>query len=204
MKNPEICAIFAIGPNNVIGIGDKMPWHSKQDFYHYKQITKGYPCIFGERTFFGLPKYPLKDRLNIVVSYNYPDHNIVLCTEKNKLDEESYFYTGSYIEAPSVLEAIDFASNYSKIFICGGSSIYKYCLENDLVDTIYLTEVESEDLREKIYKDPSAYIKFPIDIQKYLAKNWSYEDIYYDPYVLPKEDNDILVKFTKWTKCKNR
>ena len=33
---PEVCAIFAIGPDNVIGIDDKMPWHSKKDFYHYK------------------------------------------------------------------------------------------------------------------------------------------------------------------------
>ena len=48
----EVCAIFAIGPDNVIGIEDKMPWHSRQDFYHYKKTTMGYPCLFGDRTFF--------------------------------------------------------------------------------------------------------------------------------------------------------
>jgi hypothetical protein len=36
----EIAAIFAVGPNDVIGIKDKMPWHSKQDFYHFKKVTK--------------------------------------------------------------------------------------------------------------------------------------------------------------------
>jgi dihydrofolate reductase len=193
---PEICAIFAVGPDNVIGIEDKMPWHSKKDFYHYKQVTKGYPCIFGERTFLGLPKYPLPDRLNICVNLGYETTSVIRTIEtKNgkKVD------TGSYLEVPTIEDAIALTSNYSKVFICGGRSIYKYCLENNLVDTIYLTEVESEDLSEEIQKDPNKYIRFPLDIKEYVKK-WDCEDIYYDPMILPKEDNDIMVKFTKWIK----
>lgn len=193
---PEICAIFAIGPDNVIGIEDKMPWHSKQDFYHYKQVTKGYPCIFGERTFLGLPKYPLPDRLNICVNLEYK-HSAIVYTTKNKKDKT--IFTGGYLTVPSIEEAIGLSCNYSKIFICGGRSIYKYCLENNLIDTIYLTEVESESLSEQINKDPEKYIRFPLDIKKYL-KGWNYTDVFYDPALLPQEDNDIIVKFTKWTK----
>lgn len=189
---PEICAIFAIGPDNVIGIEDKMPWHSKKDFYHYKQVTKGYPCIFGERTFYGLPKYPLQDRLNIVVNAKSKGDTVLYKKEKDKI-------VGSFIETNSIENAIALCSNYSKIFICGGRSIYNYCLENKLVDTIYLTEVESEDLSEKIEKDPDKYIRFPLDIKNYIKK-WDKEEIYYDPMVLPKEDSDIMVKFYKYTK----
>lgn len=195
---PEICAIFAIGPDNVIGIEDKMPWHSKKDFYHYKQITNGYPCIFGERTFLGLPKYPLPNRLNICVNLGYETTSVIHTVEtKNgkKID------TGSYLEVPTIEDAIALTSNYSKIFICGGRSIYKYCLENNLIDTIYLTEIESEDLSEQIQKDPDRYIRFPIDIKKYV-KNWNCDDIFYDPAILPQEDNDIMVKFLKYTKVK--
>lgn len=195
---PEICAIFAIGPDNVIGIEDKMPWHSKKDFYHYKQITNGYPCIFGERTFLGLPKYPLPNRLNVCVNLGYETTSVIRTVEtKNgkKID------TGSYLEVPTIEDAIALTSNYSKIFICGGRSIYKYCLENNLIDTIYLTEVESEDLSEQIQKDPDRYIRFPIDIKKYV-KNWNCDDIFYDPAILPQEDNDIMVKFLKYTKAK--
>lgn len=195
---PEICAIFAIGPDNVIGIEDKMPWHSKKDFYHYKQVTNGYPCIFGERTFLGLPKYPLPNRLNICVNLGYETTGVIRTMEtKNgkKVD------TGSYLEVPTIEDAIALTSNYSKIFICGGRSIYKYCLENNLIDTIYLTEVESEDLSEQIQKDPDKYIRFPIDIKKYV-KNWNCDDIFYDPAILPQEDNDIMVKFLKYTKAK--
>jgi len=194
----EICAIFAIGPDNVIGIDDKMPWHSKKDFYHYKQVTNGYPCIFGERTFLGLPKYPLPNRLNVCVNLGYETTSVIRTMEtKNgkKID------TGSYLEVPTIEDAIALTSNYSKIFICGGRSIYKYCLENNLIDTIYLTEVESEDLSEQIQKDPDKYIRFPIDIKKYV-KNWDCDDIFYDPAILPQEDNDIMVKFLKYTKVK--
>lgn len=195
---PEICAIFAIGPDNVIGIEDKMPWHSKKDFYHYKQVTNGYPCIFGERTFLGLPKYPLPNRLNVCVNLGYETTSVIRTVEtKNgkKID------TGSYLEVPTIEDAIALTSNYSKIFICGGRSIYKYCLENNLIDTIYLTEVESEDLSEQIQKDSNKYIRFPIDIKKYV-KNWNCDDIFYDPAILPQEDNDIMVKFLKYTKAK--
>lgn len=194
---PEICAIFAIGPDNVIGIEDKMPWHSKKDFYHYKQVTKGYPCIFGDRTFFGLPKYPLTDRLNIVVKLDIPGASVIQTSQKDKKGKVEY--TGGFIEIPSIETAINFASNYSKIFICGGRSVYKYCLENKLIDTIYLTKVESEDLSEEIAKDPEKYIRFPIDIEKYV-KGWNCDDIFYDPAILPQEDSDIMVKFLKYTK----
>lgn len=193
---PEICAIFAIGPDNVIGIDDKMPWHSKKDFYHYKQVTNGYPCIFGERTFLGLPKYPLPNRLNICVNLDYKNTAIIHTIEtKNgkKVD------TGSYLEVPTIEDAIALSSNYSKIFICGGRSIYKYCLENNLIDTIYLTEVSSETLSDKINENPDRYVRFPIDIKKYI-KNWNYTDIFYDPKLLPTEDDDIFVKFIKYTK----
>ena len=195
---PEICAIFAIGPDNVIGIKDKMPWHSKKDFYHYKQVTNGYPCIFGERTFLGLPKYPLPNRLNICVNLDYKN-TVVIHTTETKNGKQ--IDTGCYLEVPSIENAIALSSNYSKIFICGGRSIYKYCLEKKLIDTIYLTEVESEDLSEKIAQDPDKYIRFPIDIKNYV-KNWDCNDIFYDPAILPQEDSDIMVKFLKYTKNK--
>jgi len=196
----EICAIFAIGPDNVIGIEDKMPWHSKQDFYHYKQMTKGYPCIFGDRTFFGLPDYPLKNRLNIVVSFEYKAGQAVWIGKKN--EDETKEWLGGIIQMPSLEDAVAFASNYSKIFICGGRSIYKYCLENNVVDKIYLTKVESKTLSEDITKDPDKYIRFPLDIEEY-TKDWNCKELNYSNEELPEEEGDILVKFYEYTKIKN-
>lgn len=185
----EVCAIFAIGPDNVIGIEDKMPWHSKQDFYHYKNTTMGYPCLFGDRTFFGLPKYPQAGRYNIVCNPEY---------KTEVIDTEN----GQYIKVASVEEGIKLAEvfGHKKIFICGGRSIYKYCLENNFIDTIYLTQVDSDDMIKKITCDPDKYIRFPIDIVKYLNEGWNVEFINYPDDVLPKETSDIQVKFLKCTK----
>lgn len=194
----EVCAIFAIGPGGVIGIDDKMPWHSRQDFYHYKQITKGYPCIFGDRTFFGLPKYPLTDRLNIVVKSGIKENSVIQTIIKTE-EEPFVLFTGGYIEIQDIETAIQFASNYSKIFICGGRSVYKYCLENEIVDSIYLTSVTSEELFNKVNTDPDRYVYFPINLSEYL-KDWDCTEITYSS--LPKEDGDISVKFYKYTKNK--
>ena len=192
----ELCAIFAIGPDNVIGIEDKMPWHSKQDFYHYKQVTNGYPCIFGDKTFFGLPKYPLPNRLNLVVSLDYQNPQTVWVGE-NKEDHQEWL--GGFVEMPKIEDAVAFASNYSKIFICGGRSIYKYCLEAEVIDIIYLTTVESKTLEDQIKANPDKYIRFPIDIFDYLiTNNWKSEEIIYDN--LPEEEGDIKVKFIKWSR----
>lgn len=67
MATKEIATILAVGPKNIIGKGDKLAWHSKVDFEHFKDLTNGNPCLFGATTFYGLPTYPLKNRLNIVL-----------------------------------------------------------------------------------------------------------------------------------------
>ena len=125
----KLCMIMAIGPEGVIGKGDKLAWHSKNDFYHFIQQTKGWPCIFGATTFYGLPKYPLKNRLNIVLDLDCEKTGLV--TGAN----------GSWLETNNLDTALDLTKSYDKVFICGGKSIYKYCLDNNLIDEIYLTKI---------------------------------------------------------------
>ena len=71
-----VCGIVAIGPDNVIGRDGKMPWYSKRDFYHFRNTTVPWPCIFGRNTFDGLTKKPLPNRLNIVCSSVYKNELI--------------------------------------------------------------------------------------------------------------------------------
>ena len=135
-----------------------------------------------------------------MVKFGIKENSVVQTMTKSE-KEPFVTFTGGYVEMQDIETAIQFASNYSKIFICGGRSVYKYCLENNLIDTIYLTEVSSENLEEQINQNPDKYIRFPLDIKKYVKK-WDYDEIFYDPAVLPPEDNDIMVKFMKYTKNK--
>lgn len=191
IQKNKVCAIFAIGPNNIIGIGDKLPWKSKKDFIFFKKTTSGYPCIFGDRTFFGLPEYPLKNRLNIVCNPNFTEGIV-----KND--------SGFYIQENSIENAINLVNNYKKIFICGGASIYKYCLENNLIDVVYLTRIESKELKLDDENNPNKYIKFPLNIEEVL-KTWECTEIdkyeFLDTKFLYIKENLIDdIKFLKYSK----
>lgn len=184
----KICMIMAIGPKDVIGKGNKLAWHSKNDFYHFVQQTNGWPCIFGATTFYGLPKYPLKNRLNIVIDIDCKKTETVVGQD------------GSWIQTNDINKISDLTKNYEKIFICGGKSIYKYFLDNNLIDEIYLTRISTPDnsLEEEIDKNPEEYVYFPIDLEEYL-KTWRAEKIEYNEGIVPENYLCDFLKFTKYT-----
>lgn len=183
-KKQTICAIVAVGPDNVIGLDGGMPWHSKQDFYHFKTMTIGNPCIFGKTTFFNLPKYPLPKRPNIVCSSSY----------KNELNGDVYY-------ASSLESALKHCVEYSQVFICGGGALYKYALTQDLIDIMYLTKIASPELVKQIAQNPNAYARFPFDITTFFnAPKWSSEQIIYPDGVLPAEHPGVVAQFLKYTR----
>ena len=176
----KVNMIVAIGPDNVIGYKDKLAWHSKLDLQHIKEQTKGCPVIFGATTFFGLPKYPLPNRLNIVL-----DNSLYKVFYVNAL----YIKNGGYVEATSVENALNFCKNFDEVFICGGASIYKYCLENNLIDCAYITKVQCQ------LEDRNDYIRFPFDINTYL--NYEKWDVKLEEVVL---DDNARLEFWKYIK----
>jgi len=60
-------AIVAASENNVIGVGQDIPWHLPDDFKYFKAHTTGFPIIMGKNTWLTFPK-PLPNRLNVVLS----------------------------------------------------------------------------------------------------------------------------------------
>jgi len=64
----EIIIIVAMAENRVIGRDNAMPWSIKGNLAHFKEMTMGWPCIMGRKTWESLPKKPLPGRLNIVIS----------------------------------------------------------------------------------------------------------------------------------------
>jgi dihydrofolate reductase len=102
--------ISAVAKNGVIGRSNgEIPWHSKEEFQHFKNTTFGYPIIMGRVTFDTLGK-PLKGRLNIIISRNenlkikYPEIKIF-----NSLDAAYTFCE---------------QQKNDRIFIIGGAKIY--------------------------------------------------------------------------------
>ena len=139
-----VCGIVAIGPDDVIGKNGVMPWYSRKDFYHFRALTTPFPCVFGKTTFENLPLHPLPNRLNIVCSSAYKNEFI-----------NGIFY------ANSVESAIQYCGK-DYMFICGGNQIYKYVLDKDLIDIMYITKIYDEKLSQNVKLTTDDYVRFPI------------------------------------------
>ena len=134
---------YAIGKNGGI------PWSCPQDMKWFKDTTIGHAVIMGRKTFDSLKK-PLKDRINIVIT----SKDIVTNSE------EKIYAVKSVEEAISLAKSL----TMNDIFIIGGASIYKYALEHDLVDKIYI------DYLSEIVEDADAF--FPL-----FQNNYSWDEV---------------------------
>ncbi|OGI11419.1 MAG: hypothetical protein A2Y40_09500 [Candidatus Margulisbacteria bacterium GWF2_35_9] len=132
----QIIVIVAVAQNNIIGKDGDIPWRIREDFLHFKKHTTGHPCVMSDVCYESLPEKsrPLPNRENIVLSFN-PDY---------KPDQTTVFNDFN--------KAIDYckSKNEEKIFITGGSSIYRLGLK--IADTFLLT---------RLHKDIEGDVSFP-------------------------------------------
>ena len=70
-SNVKLSLIVARGLNNVIGVSGQLPWRLKSDLMFFKQVTLGSPIIMGRKTWESLPRRPLPDRENIVMTRDW-------------------------------------------------------------------------------------------------------------------------------------
>ena len=133
--------IVAIGKNNVIGKGNELPWHYKEDLAYFKKTTMNQTVIMGEATFKSILSYinkPLPGRTSIIATLS------------------GYTYPG--VETTN--DIITFLKQYPKdkeIFIIGGKIIYDLTL--DVADRLYITHIDKEYEGDVFFKD--------IDYSKY-------------------------------------
>ena len=63
--------IIACDPKGGIGFNGKLPWTNLQgDLLRFKELTTGKVILMGRNTWESLPKKPLPNRINVVVSSN--------------------------------------------------------------------------------------------------------------------------------------
>lgn len=127
--------IVAIGKNNVIGIGNKLPWHYKEDMQYFKKTTLNKSVIMGEATFKSILSYinkPLPKRTSVIATL------------------DGYTYPG----VESTDDIITYLESYPKdkeIFIIGGKIIYDLTI--DLADRLYITHVNKEYEGDVFFKE---------------------------------------------------
>ena len=120
-----ISLIVAKADNDVIGAGNKMPWHIPSELAHFKQRTMGKPMIMGRKTFESLGRV-LPGRPHVVIS-----------RQSLQLPENCY-PVRSLDEAIARARSLN-AAPYDEVVVIGGAEIYRQVLP--LADTLYVTEV---------------------------------------------------------------
>ena len=110
--------------NGVIGKDGALPWRIPEDMRHFKALTIGKPCIMGRKTWDSLPRKPLPDRQNIVVT------------------RDEGFHADGAVVAHSLDEAFKVAGVAQEVCVIGGEEIYKAALPR--ANLIQLTQVHSD------------------------------------------------------------
>ena len=114
-----ISIIVAIAENYAIGKKGDLLCHMPADLKHFKDITSGKTVMMGERTFFSLPKHPLPNRRNIVLT-----------------DVAGKTFEGA--EAVySIDEMVKCIQGEEEAFVIGGGMVYRQMMP--LADKLYIT-----------------------------------------------------------------
>ncbi len=117
--------IWAMDENNLVGKGDRIPWHIKEDLLYYKSKTKGQTVLMGDTTYYSLKGY-YKDK-------PLPYGKIYVATIDKQLKIEG---------VEMVYDIISFLENNTEenLWVVGGATIYKLSLP--YADRLYISFIK--------------------------------------------------------------
>lgn len=113
--------IVAISENNAIGKAGDLLCHLPNDLKHFKEITTGATVVMGKKTFSSLPRRPLPNRRNIVLTRDV-----------------AFVYDNTEV-AHSIQELEQMVQTDNRVFIIGGGEVYKQFMP--LVDELHITHI---------------------------------------------------------------
>ncbi len=158
----KLYAVAAVCKGLGIGLDGHLPWHIPKDLKWFKEVTNESIVIMGRKTYDTLPKKPLKDRFNVVL------------TQNETLLQNNHGYTNLfYTTSRSVLSDINELEqlyHYTKAFVIGGRRIYEIFMH--LYHEMYITMIDAT------YSFDTTFPHF--------------ENFILDSYVLDVEDNTKL------------
>ncbi|WP_341266839.1 dihydrofolate reductase [Candidatus Phytoplasma fraxini] len=120
-----ISLIAAVDSNFLIGKGDKLPWHYREDLLFFKKKVTNQNVLMGFNTYQSLKSY-YKDK-------PFPFNKSYVASNSNILD--------SNVTRISNLKSFldKYKASKENIFVIGGSQIYQQSLE--YVDVMYITHI---------------------------------------------------------------
>jgi dihydrofolate reductase len=116
----KLAIIAAMTDARVIGRDQALPWHLSEDLKRFKRLTLGHPVLMGRKTWASLPKKPLPERPNVVLSRT-----------------EGYEAPGA-IHCRTLKQAVgELAPSHQEAFVIGGAALFAEALP--FAEKLYLT-----------------------------------------------------------------
>ena len=125
-----IAAIVAVDNNYGIGSNNELLAHIPEDLKMFKEITSNGSVIVGRKTYDSLPRKPLPNRTNIIVTSQINDKPEVLDNNTIRCNME---YIKAWLSQENVIE------NNDGIYVIGGGQIYKELLP--YCERAYVTKI---------------------------------------------------------------
>lgn len=119
----------------VIGYQNKIPWHIKEDFQHFKNYTMHKTILMGKNTYFSIGK-PLPYRKTIIACND----------EKLDIQHEDVCVVSDLFE---VLKK--YQNEKEELVVCGGAMIYRLALP--YADKLIISEVKKEYQGDTFFPD---------------------------------------------------
>lgn len=144
----KVSIVAAVARNGIIGIDNRLPWHLPEDLAFFKQTTLGCPVLMGRKTYESINR-PLPGRLNVVLSSNaaWLPAPAKDGTPRSVISYPSELPGGGTTQiatATSLPDTLKWLSEFSQVFLIGGSNLYQQALDQDLVDELILTEIHQD------------------------------------------------------------
>ena len=122
--------IVAIDEQNAIGKQGNLLCHLSADLKHFKALTTGHTVVMGSRTYLSLPRRPLLNRRNIVLTHQ----------------DAALFEGAEVVRSIEDILALNKNSNSNspiipddELFIIGGGQVYEQLLP--FSDKLYITRI---------------------------------------------------------------
>lgn len=141
-----IALIAAVSRNGVIGKDGKIPWRLPEDLKRFKALTLGHVLVMGRKTYESIG-HPLPGRQTIVLSRSLAQTREIDAVSSRRDDAVAWSVKAS-VSLDEVLSwnRRESATIYARkaLFICGGVEVYREALERDVVDKVYLTQIDAD------------------------------------------------------------
>ena len=129
----RITLVVAVARNGIIGEHNDLPWQLPSELKRFRQITIGYPCIMGRKTFEGIVarlKRPLPGRDSIVM------------TRGPRIAMPGVLTVHTLADALALGRKLARERGVLDVMVIGGGEIYRQALP--FAERIYFTRVEMD------------------------------------------------------------